>query len=271
MRVEAEASSLSSQSEFRPLTPEQATLFESSPNPVLVLDVHFRIRFVNRIAGQLGHVDPAELIGLNVWERYPEFKGTIFHQAYAAVLDEQVARRFEEYTADSDSWRSVLAYPADGGVVAVLEDVTLQRRAERALRESEQALARAQAVAAIGSWMWTLPDTLQWSAETFRILGVDPIAIAPDLNLIRDHIVDEDEREEWTRALEGAIGDHCGAHSLLLQRRERELRHLASAEHHGTAPGEPAEDLLAQLHRGRADAQRAVTERRLAADAPSCQ
>ena len=160
---EDEASSLPSANEFRPLTAEQAALFELSPNPVLVLDVLFRIRFVNRIAAQLGHVDATELIGLNVWKRFPEFEGTIFHQAYAAVLNEQVARRFEEHNRDTDHWRAVYAYPADGGVVAVLEDVTAQRRAERALRESDQALASAQEVAAIGSWTWTLPDTLHWS------------------------------------------------------------------------------------------------------------
>ncbi len=201
---EGEASSFPSPSEFRPLTAEQAALFELSPNPVLVLDVHFRIRFVNTIAAQIGRVDATELIGLNVWERFPEFEGTVFQKAYTAVLEEQVARRFEEYSSESDQWRSVYAYPADGGVVAVLEDISAQRRAERALRESDQALARAQAVAAIGSWTWTLPGTLQWSAETFRILGVPPASTAPHLDLIRARIVDDDERIEWSQALDDA-------------------------------------------------------------------
>ncbi len=186
---------------FVPLSPEQGALFALSPLPVLVLDGNFRIRFVNEASAALGKVDATTLIGQNVWQRYPELQGSIFQQAYAAVLREQKAQHFEEYSAATDSWNSVFAYPGDGGVVAILDDVTTQRRAERALRDSEAALARAQELASIGSWVWTLPSTLTWSAEIFRILGVDPATTPPDFDLIRDRLVSDDERTAWTDAV----------------------------------------------------------------------
>jgi len=190
--------------DFRPLSAEQAVLFEASPFPVLVLDGVFRIRYVNAASAAFGDVDRASLIGLNVWSRYPALEGGIFHQAYAAVLEHRVAKRFEEHRPAEDLWLSVFAYPADDGVVAVLQDVTSQRRAERALKESELALSRAQELAGIGSWVWTLPNTLTWSAESFRILGLDPTTVAPTLDLIRDRIVDDEERARWDAAIDAA-------------------------------------------------------------------
>ena len=74
-------------------------------------------------------------------------------------------------------------------------------------------------------------------------------------------------RGERLRALEGAVRHDGRAHALLLQRRQRELGHLSGAEHHRAPAGERAEDLLGELHRRGADAQRAVPERRLAAHA----
>ena len=69
------------------------------------------------------------------------------------------------------------------------------------------------------------------------------------------------------RALEGAVGDDRRADSLVHEALERELRHLAGPEHHRTPPGQRAEYLLRQLHRRRADARRAASERGLGADA----
>src|SRR5947209_401395 len=48
---------------------------------------------------------------------------------------------------------------------------------------------------------------------------------------------------ELLRALVRAIGDHCGADALVDQTLQRELGHLAGAEHHGASSRERSEDL----------------------------
>jgi len=192
---------------FRPLSVEQQAMLAVCPFPVLVLDSQFRIRFVNQETLALSGVSAESLIGHNVWQRYPHLEGSIFHQAYAAVLREKQSRRFEEYRAADDTWRSVYAYPADDGVVAVLENVTEVRRGERALRESERALARAQELAAIGSWDWAVPTTLRWTAETFRILGLDPTAVVADFSHVRARLVDSGDVDAFDVAIDRML--HC--------------------------------------------------------------
>lgn len=54
-------------------------------------------------------------------------------------------------------------------------DITERKRAEEALRQSQADLERAQAVAHVGSWTSDplVSGRLHWSAETFRIFGVE--------------------------------------------------------------------------------------------------
>jgi PAS domain S-box-containing protein len=57
----------------------------------------------------------------------------------------------------------------------VTQDVTAQREAERVLREREQQLAEAQALAQLGSFEWDVAtNELTWSPELCRICGFEP-------------------------------------------------------------------------------------------------
>ena len=62
----------------------------------------------------------------------------------------------------------------------VVMDITERRRAEMALQESERNLAEAQRIARLGNWVLEWPSRhLQWSAETFRLAGLEPAREAP--------------------------------------------------------------------------------------------
>ena len=69
-------------------------------------------------------------------------------------------------------------YDERGGLHAfakVTQDVTAQREAERLLREREQLLAEAQAIAQLGSFEWDVAaNQVTWSPELCRIYGLEP-------------------------------------------------------------------------------------------------
>ncbi len=61
------------------------------------------------------------------------------------------------------------------GYFVVLNDITIYKSAEQALRMSEQLLARAQEIAHLGSWELDLVhNVLTWSDEVYRIFGLKP-------------------------------------------------------------------------------------------------
>ncbi|MBW4483756.1 MAG: PAS domain S-box protein [Tildeniella torsiva UHER 1998/13D] len=93
---------------------------------------------------------------------------------------------------------SALATQLDWGMSSAGD----RAQTERALRQSQSSLAEAQRIAQMGSWEFDLASqTISWSAELFRIYGLDPAQGAPSYDQWRQTIPTED----WP-PLETAIG-----------------------------------------------------------------
>lgn len=64
---------------------------------------------------------------------------------------------------------------ATSGAMAFWRDITQRHRAQEVLQEHRRQLLEAQQLARVGSWAWDLAtDRVSWSAELYRIVGVDP-------------------------------------------------------------------------------------------------
>lgn len=88
------------------------------------------------------------------------------------------------------------------GVVLVFRDQTQERAARNALARTNEALERAEEHALLGSWEFT-PSTGEgwWSAQMYRLLGMDPHAGMPSYDEYVAH-VHPDDRGGVRRALE---------------------------------------------------------------------
>ena len=82
-----------------------------------------------------------------------------------------------------------------------------RRRAEEELRRSEAFLAEGQRISRTGSWAWNVTTgEVSWSAEHFRIIGLDPDATTPSYAVFADRIHPED-RPAFEDTLEKAVRD----------------------------------------------------------------
>ena len=86
------------------------------------------------------------------------------------------------------------------------DEIAERRDTESALRASERSLAEAQRMAQLGSWTYDIAThRAQWSAETFRIYGVEPGSRAPSCWQLLTHLHSEDRRRVYAllkRAME---------------------------------------------------------------------
>ena len=92
------------------------------------------------------------------------------------------------------------------GGVAFWRDITKRHRAEEALRQHRRQLLEAQQLARVGSWEWDLAtDRVSWSAELYRIMGVDAGAVLTR-EMTRE-LIHPDDRAMRERVLAGAVDD----------------------------------------------------------------
>ncbi|MGE0081887.1 MAG: PAS domain S-box protein [Thiohalomonadaceae bacterium] len=223
--------------------PEDAlgeALFEHAPVLVVVLDAQGRILRFNRACQTLSGLAPEAVRGRFLWEVLVDDGDAAalreaFQGASLTTYPRQYLNRW--HTSGGDvrqiAWTETALPDGEGGVAQVLamgNDLTAQKRAERALRNarddmerrivlrtaalrttnealarSEARLAEAQRIAHIGSWDWdVVHDQLYWSDEVFRILGLAPHQLGPSVEQFLLRVCEED-RPQVQGALDMAL------------------------------------------------------------------
>src|SRR5581483_4814575 len=96
----------------------------------IALDREWRFTYVNRRVATVTGKSPAELIGRNMWDLFPEARDSEFYPHYRRVMDERVAEHFEMFYPSTGRWFDVHAYPTEEGLSAYILDITTRKRSE---------------------------------------------------------------------------------------------------------------------------------------------
>jgi PAS domain S-box-containing protein len=205
------------------------TTLNSIGDAVITTDVDGRISNLNRVAEQLtgwreveaaGREFDEVLVLINERSRRPAehpIQRVIEEEAIAGLVNDTLLIAKDGREVPIEDSAAPIAGGAGGGgstsegVVMVFRDVTERKRAERerAARLNDRhtvVLTNAERLAGMGSWRW-IPATnaLTWSAELYRIYGVEPgTPLSFDTFLER---VDPAERARVRAIVEAAVRD----------------------------------------------------------------
>ncbi len=115
-------------------------MFDRVTDGIGLFDAQRRYRYMNdRLAQMLGVATADELVGLHIWERFPDRIGSAFHTAFETVLGERRSIAVEDRFEPTGRWFDTRLHPLpDGGVVVYSTDVTDRRAAEQAATAARQ-------------------------------------------------------------------------------------------------------------------------------------
>jgi two-component system, cell cycle sensor histidine kinase and response regulator CckA len=106
-------------------------ILENTTDGFFALDYAWRFTYVNPQAEKLFGRVRKELLGGELWQKFPELQNTPFEENYRQVMANQTPVEFEACEPNGTTrWFEVHAYPSGGGVSALFRDVTERKRAE---------------------------------------------------------------------------------------------------------------------------------------------
>jgi hypothetical protein len=117
--------------ETRRMTEQLTATLESLADAFFTIDRDGRFTYVNARAERAFRLRRSQLIGMEIGQAVPDFRGSEFERRYLQAMSGNVAVRFEAYYPRSGSWVRVKAYPSAQGLAVYAKDVTQRIIAQR--------------------------------------------------------------------------------------------------------------------------------------------
>ncbi|WP_177418319.1 PAS domain S-box protein [endosymbiont of Lamellibrachia barhami] len=228
---------------------ELDTIIENIPNMLFVKDAK-ELRFVrfNQAGETLLGMPRKDLIGKNDYDFFPQEQADFFTEKDREVLESGKQLDISEEPIETPKGTRILhtrktVIRGKNGeakfLLGISEDITERKRTEQELEnhrlhleelvaERSDSLARAEAIAHVGSWHVDMASSqLTWSSETYHIFGVPvgaQVSLADFVGFV--HPDDSDRTmAAWRDALKGAPYDI--EHRILVEGKAKWVRERA--------------------------------------------
>lgn len=113
------------------------TLIESVPYSLFMIDIDWRLTFLNRAAEKTFKDKKEHLLGQNLWQRFPRALQSAFYAPVCRAMEEKTPVYHHAFYAPRGRWYEMTAHPTKDGLCLFFRDTTELKRQESAYQETK--------------------------------------------------------------------------------------------------------------------------------------
>ncbi len=131
-------------------------ILESITDGFFSVDHEWKVTYWNREAERLLQRKRAEMLGQNLWNKFADAMSLQFYSEYHRAVSEKTSVHFEEFFPPLDVWLEVSAYPSQDGLSVYFKDITERKKADEAIRLSNERYDLVARATSDAIWDWDL-------------------------------------------------------------------------------------------------------------------
>lgn len=116
-------------------------ILESTSDAFIALDRNWNFVYINHLAQELLKKDSKELLGKNMWDKFPDLIGTTVYREFKNSMDNQTPVVLEKYYETIDSWIHLHAYPSEKLLSVYFKNITEQKILDNELKYKKEQLS----------------------------------------------------------------------------------------------------------------------------------
>jgi PAS domain S-box-containing protein len=185
-------------------------MLESFSDGFCAVDHGWRIGYINgralEMLGPLGKTRTG-LIGEDLWNAFPELRGSQLETMYRRAMAEKAAESVEFFYPALKRWFEVRAHPSPDGLTLYFQDIHQRKADQQAVMLSNNRLQVALAAGRLGDWRWdSAGDRVVLGERAAAIFGL-PAETPLAWNELRARL-DPADREAVRRGVLQAFAGH---------------------------------------------------------------
>lgn len=148
-------------------------LVESIGDSFYALDNNFIVTYWNNVIEKISGIKREHIIGKRIYG-FVDIVNDQFNSAFEIALRENKAQYFETYDQRINAWQEVMIYPANGGLSAIIKDISDRKATEKQLAESNERFAILSDATNDAIWDWNIEtDEHFWGEGFHKLFGIN--------------------------------------------------------------------------------------------------